>query len=181
MAGNKSLPEHLADLAFAALGYTHSNVTTAFGRRELETNAAPTLVVCVPIGSSIIAEADRPGDGGYTNVGRILYVRQLEMEWHCHDIAAGDDTDFYRTELLYLDTLRAVRNVGRARQPVLFSDETWHEQKEGADSFERFGTKISFKSVIAVPIYEARGGTKTLTGVPPFVTTGQLNDQETES
>jgi len=175
----KAIVEQIADQVFTQLATVRSDFTSAFGRRELEKNAGAMRVVCVPIGAPTIMDANRPGDGMFTDVGRILYVRQFEYEWHCHGVRAdGDVNDFGSTELLYLDTLRAVRFVGHA--PLMFSGERWIDQELGADSLERFGSVIAFNSVIGVPIYEARGGTKALTGVPPFVTTGELNgEQET--
>lgn len=172
----KAVVEQIADQIFTQLRTVQPDVVTAFGRRALEENARHNRVVCVPLGAPIVSEEFlRPGDRMYTNVGRPLYVRQFQHEWHCHGLRAdGDENDFGATELLYLDTLRAVRFVTHAS--CQFSEETWTDQQDQADSYERFGSVIVFKSQINVPIWDARSAQKALTGDPPFVVTKEFTN-----
>jgi hypothetical protein len=173
----KSVPEQLADLVFADLATTHPGLTTAFGRRALEENLADNVVIAVSPGAPQIFETTQPGDTMDPTRGRRLYHRRLTIEWHCHGVRNATDTDFAVAEMIYLDTLRAVRRVTHAS--INFSGERWESQQEGQDSYERRGEVISFISEIDSPIYEIRsGGIITLTATPPIATTVTLNGQE---
>lgn len=168
----KCVAEQIADQVFTQLALVRT-VASAFGRRELEKNAAANRVVAVPLGASVIREPDQPGDKGFTDAGRQLYVREFSVEWHCHGVRnGGDSADFAVAEGIYLDTLRAIRYVAHAA--VQFSDEKWQDQQEGADSFERLGSVVSFVSTFGLPIYEAAPTRVTLTADPKIETTVKL-------
>lgn len=173
-----SIPEQLISQVFSLLG---DDVTTAIGRRETAVHAGPNRVVAVPLGAPSIVMASRPGDLLYVDQGRMLLERHFNIEWYCHGYRDenADTQDFARAEALYLATLLACRQS--FHHSVEFSDETWEDQQEGADGFERFGSLIRFMSTIKIPFYEPRGGIVTLTATPPIVTTFTLNEtQETE-
>ncbi len=169
----KSVPEQIADLVFAKL----TGIQTAFGRRETEAHAKPPRVVAVPLGAPVIREANRPGDAGYSNQGRILYVREFDIEWYCHARRSGSDTlDFAQAEDLLSRTVKAIRNV--CHNSVRFADEDWRDQREGEDGYERDGSLIVVRSTIDLPLYEAVLERVTLTADPPIDTTVTLNGQE---
>lgn len=170
-----SIPEQIIATVFASP--LLAGVTTAVGRRALEANTKSNRVVAVPLGAPEIALPDRHGDARYSDKGRILLVRKFDVEWHCHAARSSSDTaDFAAAEALYLKAIVAVRQA--THHSVVFSDERWIDQEENADSFERFGSAISFKSTIAIPIYEDRGVVVTLTATPKIDTTFTLNGHE---
>lgn len=162
-----SIPEQLiaqvyadADLLALATG------GLAVGRRETGVHAGPMRVVAIPAGAPQIDAPDRHGDGAsnpwdingprYTDKGRILLLRRFRIEWECHGapMAELDHTDFGDAEELYVVTLRAIR--GLFHNAVRFENEEWVDQQKDADGYERFGTLITFTSVIDIPVYEPR-------------------------
>lgn len=172
-----SIPEQIIAQVFAHPLLT--GVITAVGRNAKEAHAKANRVVAVPLGSPSIDLPDRHGDAMYSDKGRILLVRKFEIEWTCHGVRAVADTaDFAQAELLFLNTIIAVRSV--THHSVVFSGEEWEDQKEGAEGFDKFGSVITFTSTIAIPIHEERGVVVTLTATPKIDTTVLLNgNQET--
>jgi len=171
-----SVAEQLIALVFAKLP---EGTATGVGRRALDEHGSPPRVVAIPLGAPVIRQPDRIGEIPDAGYGRILLVREFAIEWHCHGAPFDEITtpvDFVQAEDLYLDTMRAVRNI--THHNTVFSDERWHDQEEGNDSHERQGTKISFMSTINLPVYAELGRRVRLTATPPIDTTVKLNDEE---
>jgi hypothetical protein len=170
-----SVPEQL--IAQVAADTALVGVTVDVGRRATSKFAAPPRVVAIPLGAPVLRQPDRPGDAGYSDVGRILLVREFRILWECHGAPASAESpvDFTAAENLYLNVLRACRNV--MHNSVEFGEEDWRDQQEGEDGFERFGNLISFVSTVYLPVYEARGPIVPLTATPPIVTTVTELDQ----
>lgn len=167
-----SIPEQIVAQVFSLLPV---GTQTAVGERERETHAKPPRVVAVLRGAPVIRQPDRTGDPKFTDQGRILLVREFDILWQCHGVPASEGAvDFSVAETLYLNTIRAVRQI--THNAARFSDERWIDQEEGQDSFERFGTVIEFTSMVQIPIYEPRSTLVPLTAVPKIATTMKLPD-----
>ncbi len=167
-----SIPEQLIATVFAQLP---GGTITAVGRREIYRHANKNRVVAIPLGSSVIDMADQPGDALYSDQGRCILLRRFEIEWQCHGAAADESqTDFTDAEVLYLQTLLAVRET--MHNAVLFSGEQWIDQQENNDGYDKWGTVIKFTSTIDIRVYEPRGTIVTLTATPQIVTTVVLNE-----
>lgn len=103
-----------------------------------------------------------------------MLVREFVIEWWCHGAPSDDSGMFGDAEDIYLEVVRAVRNV--CHHSVEFSDERWVDQEDGGDGYERHGTTIVLTTTIAIPIYERRSRIVTLNGVAD--TTISMNDEE---
>jgi hypothetical protein len=170
----KSVAEQLIDQVFAALPV---GTKTATGRVETAGHHEPPSVIAVPLGAPEIRQPDRPGDARYTDVGRQLWVRMFRIEWWCHNAPVeGSPGKFGEAEELYLDLLRAIRNV--AHHSLEISDERCISQEEGGDGYENHGTTIVVTSTIGIAVYASRPAFVTLQATPKAVTTFTLNEEE---
>jgi hypothetical protein len=172
----KSKAEQLIDQVFVALRDFRGSVDTktAIGRRETAGHHQPPSVIAVPLGAPVIRQPNRPGDARYTDVGRQLLVREFQIEFWCHGVPDKDGVGLFgEAEQLLEDTIAAVRNV--AHHSVEFSDETWVDQQDGGDGFQRSGSTITFLATIQIPLYARRSKTVTPTAES---TTFTLNDTE---
>lgn len=170
----KSIPEQLADQIFALLPV---GTVTGFGRRKVNEHSKANRVIAVPLGAPAIDQPDIHGDARYTDAGRPLLLRRFDVEWWTHSVRAGADTqDFGATEALYLNLLRAIRQI--CHHSVVFTNERWIDQEDGADGLERYGSVIVVTSTIDLPVRELRGTIVQLTATPKIDTTFTLNDHE---
>ncbi len=171
-----SIPEKLINQVFTVLTAADAAIVTAIGRRATETYDGAHRVVAIPTGAPEITEPDRPGDGLYTDAGRILLLRRFAVEWQCHDIPSVattiDAPDFTNSEALYLLTVAAIR--GLFHHSVHFSNERWIDQEENQDGVDRSGTVIAFTTIFDIPVYDVRLHLGPLTGTPQITTTVEL-------
>lgn len=171
-----SIPRALVNAVFAQLTTADPTIKTAVGRRELFKNEGPHRVVAVLLGAPEWKTPDRIGDSRYNDKGRILMRRQFRILWECYDAQSSETSDdFDAVENLMQSVAVAVRN--NFHNSVSFGEETWIDQQENADGYERFGSCITFVSTLDIPVYEPRQTTVTpLTGSPKVVTTVQMNN-----
>jgi hypothetical protein len=160
---------------FAVLTTADPTLLTGVGRRELYRNAGPHRVVAVLLGAPEWKRPDRVGDARYSDQGRILHRRQFRILWECYDAQATEgDADFTNAETLMAKVAVAIRNT--FHNSVDFGEETWIDQQENQDAYERYGSCITFVSTLDIPLYEPRQTTiTTLTGSPKIVTTVQMD------
>lgn len=139
------------------------------GEKFLGVNAKTTRIVAVPRGvPSELRQPDRHGDGNFADAGRILLLRDFLIHWEVWDVSFG------ATEALYLDLLRTLRN--RYHHSISFSNETWDDQQEGQDGWDKLGTVISFDSFVVLPVYDYSPIRVALTNTPQIQTTVELPD-----
>jgi hypothetical protein len=168
-----SIAETLIKAAFATLVGTQASpglyptLSHDIGERHFGVHAKTTRVVAAPRGvPSELRQPDRPGDGNFSNAGRILLLRDFLIHWQVWDLSFGD------TEALYLDVLRTLRNQNH--HSITFSNETWDDQQEEQDGWDKLGTTISFDSFITMPVYERAPIRVALTATPQITTEVKL-------
>lgn len=170
-----SIPELFIRDVFGRLP---DSIHKAIGERERNANNSARSVVAVPRGAPQITQPDRPGDAKHPDYGRILLLRRFQIDWYVFASPTEEtsEPDFADSEDLYLDVLVAARSSGH--HSIEFGNEVWTDQQANADGFMRFGTEISFESIVALPVYEERGKLVKLTATPPINTTFTLNEEE---
>lgn len=168
-----SIPELFIKEVFARLP---DSIHKAIGERERGANNSARSVVAAVRGAQVIRQPDRIGDAKHPDYGRILLLRDFRIDWYCFAAPTQNESepDFAESEDLYQDVLIAIRTSGH--HSVEFANEVWTDQQENADGFMRFGSEISFESVVSFPVYEERGKLVKLTAVPAITTTVQLNN-----
>lgn len=164
-----SIAETLIAATFATLRGTQSspglypNLSSDIGEKFFHTHDKTTRVVAAPIGTpGEFRQPDRPGDGNFANVGRILLLRDFVIKWQCWDLT------FEATENLFLEVVRTLRKQNH--HSITFSNEVWEDQQTNQDGWLKHGTVISFECSVALPIYE-RGPTRVALTATPQITT----------
>jgi hypothetical protein len=143
-----------------------TGVNTDVGEKFLHVHAAPNRVVAVPRGTpSEFRQPDRPGDF-YQDQGRILLLRDFLIHWSCWGV------DFGAAEQLFLKVVRVLRKQNH--HSITFSTETWEDQQDDQDGWDKLGCVITFDCFIALPIYEGVPTRVALTNTPKIVTTVKL-------
>lgn len=164
----KSIAEQIIDATIATLraGF-YPSLSADTGEKFFAVHAGTTRVVAAPRGvPSELRQPDRPGDGNFADVGRILLLRDFLIHWEVWDKSFGE------TEALYLEVLRTLRYQNH--HSIVFSNETWDDQQEGNDGWDKHGTVISFDSFIALPVYERAPIRVALTQDPQVTTVVKL-------
>ncbi len=168
-----SIPERFIRDVFSRLP---DSIRKAIGERERRANNSARSVVAVPRGASQITQPDRPGDPRQADYGRILLLRRFQIDWYVFAAPEQNlsEPDFADSEELYQAVLVAARYAGH--HSIEFGNEVWTEQQDNADGFMRFGSEISFESIVTFPVYDDHGKLVKLTADPAIVTTVQLNE-----
>ena len=144
-----------------------SGVSTDIGEKFFHVHAKTTRVVAAPRGvPSEFRQPDRPGDNNYADAGRILLLRDFLIHWKFWDV------DFGTAEALMLKVVRLLRHQNH--HSITFSNETWEDQEENQDGWDKLGTVISLDCYVTLPIYDAVPTRITLTGSPKIATTVKL-------
>ncbi len=163
-----SVAEQIIAETFATLrAGLYPSLLAKIGERYLATHEGTTSIVAVPRGApSELRQPDRPGDGNFADVGRILLLRDFLIHWQVWDVSFG------ATEALYLEVIRTLRYQNH--HSIVFSNEAWDDQQDGQDGWDKLGTVISFDSFIALPVYERAPIRVALTATPQIATTVNL-------
>lgn len=161
----KSIPEQIIAEVFGGLD---ARVQTAVGDRERYANLPAPRVVAIPRGAPVIDLPDMPGFDRSVGARRLL-LRRFQIDWQCHG-----EPDFSDAEQLYLAVLCLVRRA--CHHSVVFSNESWVDQQAGDDGFDRYGSVITFTSVIDIPVFDDPSVLAYLTATPKVVTTATLTN-----
>jgi hypothetical protein len=143
-----SITEDIVTDVIALLGSPFTTANVLVGERERESNNLYPRVVFVPVGGPIV-DPDRVGHGKVTTTDRqrIIALRQLSVMVECH--ASTNEN----AEILLHNCVAAIRKTIHNSGPFPMS-ESYPDQDDGEDSFDKAGSLAVFTFTVHVPIYD---------------------------